>query len=208
MPATLSILGLYNFDDSIFDNFALPTDLVQDKDTLINNLIMECAEFEVLYTDPDFIKAAIGTWSNKMLPIWEKQYATTQFNYDPISNYDRNETWTDTDSRIIENNRTPNLTNTFSNGRVITDKQNSFENAGFVDATQTETSGNDVSTTIGTDNNVEMHSGNVVRTGHAYGNIGVTTSQEMIEQEREIVKYNMFDIIIDNFQERFCLMIY
>lgn len=208
MPATLSILGLFNFDDTIFDNFVLPTDLAPDKETLINNLIMECAEFEVLYTDPDFIKAAIGTWSNKMLPIWEKQLATTKFDYDPISNYDRNETWTDTDSRTIENNRTPNLTNTFANGRIITDKQNSFENAGFVDATQTETSGNDVSTTIGTDNNVEIHSGNVVRTGRAYGNIGVTTSQEMIEQEREVVKYNMFDIIIENFQERFCLMIY
>lgn len=193
MPkATLSILGLYNFDNTIFDNFALPAQINSEKDTLIDNLLMECAEFEILYADPDFMKSAIKAWSGSMVRVWEKLYNTTTFDYDPIANYDRNETWTDTDSRKIQNDRTPNLTNTQA--------QNSFENAGMVDAIK--------STEAGTDKNVEQHSGNIVHTGRAYGNIGVTTTQQMIEQERESVLFNMFQVIIDDFKMRFCLMIY
>ena len=50
MPkATLSILGLYNYDNTIFDDFALPAQMNTEKETLIDNLLMECAEFEILY---------------------------------------------------------------------------------------------------------------------------------------------------------------
>lgn len=208
MPATLSILGLYNYDNTIFDNFAIPTEMENDKETLIYNLLMECAEFEILYTDTDFIKAAIGTWSNKSLPVWEKEYATTQFEYDPIYNYDRHELFTDTDTRTIENDRTPNLVNTTNHGHTIVGQMNSFENAGLIDATGEINGGIDTQTTSGNDNYVESHSGAIVRDGRAYGNIGVTTTQQMIEQERNIVLFNMIDIIIEDFKERFCLMIY
>lgn len=40
------------------------------------------------------------------------------------------------------------------------------------------------------------------------GNIGVTTTQQMIEAERELVKFNVYDLIIDSFKQRFCLLCY
>ena len=43
---------------------------------------------------------------------------------------------------------------------------------------------------------------------HAYGNIGVTTTQEMIKQERKIDLFNVYDIIIEDFKMRFCILIY
>lgn len=209
MPkATLSILGLYNYDNTIFDDFALPAQMNTEKETLIDNLLMECAEFEILYADPDFMKQAIKVWSASMVRVWEKLYNTTTFDYDPIANYDRNETWTDTDTRKIQNDRTPNLTHTTLHGFTNTQAQNSFENAGMVDAIKSTDGGTDTVTDAGTDKNVEQHSGNIVHTGRAYGNIGVTTTQQMIEQERESVLFNMFHVIIDDFKMRFCLMIY
>ena len=186
---TLSILGLYRANPTLFDLMVLPEPLESDKETLINNLLMECAEFEVLYTDVEFMKWAIGQWSNKNLEVWEKEYNTTQFEYDPIANYDRHENWTDTGHNKTKS--TPKTTVTYQEGGYNT-------GSGLYTTNKTESGGTD-----------EVESWNDVgRTGRAYGNIGVTTTQQMIEQERESVKYNMFNVIIHDFQERFCLMIY
>ena len=60
MPkATLSILGLYNYDNSIFDDMQLPTALTGRKDEIKEDILLECAEFEILYPDSDFMKFAI-----------------------------------------------------------------------------------------------------------------------------------------------------
>ena len=46
------------------------------------------------------------------------------------------------------------------------------------------------------------------RNGRIHGNIGVTTSQKMIEEERRVSEFNIADYIIDSFKKRFCLLIY
>lgn len=40
------------------------------------------------------------------------------------------------------------------------------------------------------------------------GNIGVTTTQRMLEEERKTVLYNIYDIISEDFKKRFCIMVY
>lgn len=42
----------------------------------------------------------------------------------------------------------------------------------------------------------------------AYGNIGVTSTQELIKQQREIIDFNMVDFITDRFKNKFCLEVY
>lgn len=44
--------------------------------------------------------------------------------------------------------------------------------------------------------------------GRTHGNIGVTTSQQMIEAERKVSEFNIIDYITDSFKRRFCLMVY
>lgn len=46
------------------------------------------------------------------------------------------------------------------------------------------------------------------REHHAYGNIGVTTTQQMIQQEREIVQFDIYKFIVDDFKSEFCVMVY
>lgn len=85
----LSILGLYQHDHSLFDNLQLPAEFTSDdRETLINNLLMECAEFECAYPAFDFCKAAIGFWSKARLHVWQKLYNTMFFEYNPIWNKD------------------------------------------------------------------------------------------------------------------------
>ena len=91
MGATMSLIGLYLYNEQLFDGLKLPAGV--DKDNLVSNLLAECAEFEILYSDPEFLANMISVWSSKELPNWEKLYNTTVFEYDPISNYDRHEEW-------------------------------------------------------------------------------------------------------------------
>lgn len=41
-----------------------------------------------------------------------------------------------------------------------------------------------------------------------HGNIGVTSTQSMIKEQREVVQLNMTDVIINDFINRFCLKVY
>ena len=67
MPATMSLLGLYNWDSSILDGLIAPDGV--DRKTLINNLLRECAELEVLYPQPDAMKFFVSEWAKERLPV-------------------------------------------------------------------------------------------------------------------------------------------
>lgn len=49
----------------------------------------------------------------------------------------------------------------------------------------------------------------ITHTSRIHGNIGVTTSQQMLESELEVApKLNIMNIIIESFKNRFCLLVY
>lgn len=179
MPATMSLLGLYNWDNSILDGLIVPDGI--DKTALINNLLRECAELEIIYPQPDALKFFVGEWSRERLPVWEKLEATLKFEYDPISNYDRKEEWTD------ESNGT--------SAGTSENKTAGYNSAG-ADVPESKSS---ASSNANSKNK---------RTGRAYGNIGVTTTQKMIEEERRISEFDIDHIIINEFKKTFCLLIY
>lgn len=41
-----------------------------------------------------------------------------------------------------------------------------------------------------------------------YGNIGVTTTQQLIQEQRELVQFDLQKFIIDDFKQEFCLLVY
>lgn len=206
MRSTISIYGLYLFDNTLFDEFQIPERL--DRENLIDNLVMELAELEVLYPDSKMMKSAIGLWSKKEKPVWEKLIDTTEYEYNPISNYDRTENQKEKTTRDLN---TKTKTEEDMN-RKGTDKVDSFT-AGF-NSENPAYSGTEESTlgsgakTQGEANTDET--GTIEREFELrnFGNIGVTTTQEMIQQEREIVQFNVSNVIIQEFKQRFCLMIY
>ena len=162
----LSLLGLYQYNERLFDGLRLPKGV--NKDTFVDNLLAETAEFEILYPEPEFMANMIAVWSEKELPVWEKLEETLHYDYDPISNYDRHEESTNIGESL---------------GKV----------AGYNASDLVNSSG---------------ASTDVKRTARMWGNIGVTTTQQMIEEERRISQFNISDYIIDRFKRRFCLMIY
>ena len=298
--ATLSPLGLYRWDDTIFDLMQIPSAL--DKPTLIDNLLSETAELEVLYPNPVVFKNLVGVWSAKQIDIWNRLYATTQYEYNPIENYNRYETGSEDGSGRTTHSGTDTTADTTTYGgsdgrteaimqggsdtntRQMAEGGTESENttaqmalggqdvvtgadtkehwiAGF-DSTaeslvkdskdqdnattttaygKTESDAGSKTTNFGktesesdttaygkTENVTEQrtygqtiqkagnmtHGEQIATTNegthelHAHGNIGVTTTQKLIREQREVELFNLYDIIIEDFKMRFCILIY
>ena len=209
----LTIEGLYNYDNTLFDGFNVPEGLV--KQIAIDAILMRTRELEILYPDFTYMKNRITIWSNKYQNNWKKLYDTTILEYNPIENYDRIEDWTNIDIEQENNFRSNDINDTSDS--VITDsgsitEQNTAFNDGLKDHAKNITSNN-------TTNNVKKYTqengqDSIQRdlkhrkSGRAHGNIGVTTSQQMIQSERDLVVFNLYDVIAESFVENFCLMLY
>ena len=59
-----------------------------------------------------------------------------------------------------------------------------------------------------TGNDRESRNDNRRVSSRIHGNIGVTTSQQMIEAQREVAEFCMTEYIINDFIRRFCVMVY
>jgi hypothetical protein len=191
MRANLSILGLYNYDTSIFENLTLPDEL--DAATAIDSIVFDNAELEIMYPEPDTMKYLIGLWSRRETPIWKRMYDAMQLEYNPIENYNRSETWTDSETEETEANTETSGTNT-------------NQVAGF---NSEEFTNKDKGTGTGTEAGSGSRETSSTHTGNVSGNIGVTTSQQMLQQELDIApKLEIYKVISESFKKRFCLMVY
>lgn len=250
MRATIDFIGFYNYDNTLFDDFQVPSEI--NKQDLIDNILMETAELELIYADYDFLKYALNHFSRKMLNIWKKLYETTQYEYNAIHNYDKTEKIKVTFNENANSDRTKNRTALSSGDNTRTDNLTRKTEGTIIDTpTGTETTEEAVSaydsseytnrdktthtagiqTTQDTDN-TETNTGTVndvyendidedetetiddSRSGEhntettISGNIGVTTTQDMIAAERKIVQFNVIDKITTDIKNRFCILIY
>lgn len=195
----VTLATIYNFDPSIFDGVDFPSNIsVQD---FVDSLLMQCGEMPVLYSSPPLLKSLIQVWSNISQYSWNRLAATLTAEYNPIENYDRMEEWQD---NSINNSRYTNSTNNTSNGSTK-EQVYGYNNL------QTPAD-NSASTSASTSADTSDSAGNTTitgsRKGRAHGNIGVTTTQEMLESERRVAMFNFYDAVIRDFQKRFLIWVY
>lgn len=187
MRSTMSILGLYQWDDTIFDNMVLPDGL--DSSLAVDSILFECAELEIMYSDPDWMKALIGMWSERELPVWERLFKAISKEYDPLENYNRTEiaNQKDTGSSAASGSATTNH------------KVTGYNDGTLVDQNQD----------VGSSSSEGSSTLNTQRISNVKGNIGVTTSQQMLNQELDVAKRtDIYLYITESFKNRFCLMVY
>ena len=210
MQSTMSLLGMYNYDNSILDLLVLPEEL--DSNVVKDNLLMETAELELLYTNFGFMRQAIGSWSAKQLPIWNELYATTQYEYNPIWNKDGTIEETIERDITMTNNLTDEQTRDLS---ITNDSTNTGYVYGFNSSTEApadkailDHDSTDSGTITDTHTGTRRDAGSVTTKRTEQGNIGLTSTQELIRQQRDTVTFNIIDVIIKDFIDRFCLRIY
>lgn len=214
-------------DPTILDGMTIPEGL--DLDTLKNNIILECAELEILYSAPSFFRWAVDAWSLKESPTWEKMYKALQIEYNPLENYDRAEEWTENGTHSTADNWTETkdtkaTTNSSGQSSASENRNDDHYVTGYnsnalvkqsSDTGITGTTGNNTGSATGTEKGTDTHSGTTSgnttgsRNGRIHGNIGVTTSQQMLKAEFDLAPdVNMYNIITRSFRNRFCLLIY
>ena len=219
--AKLSIFGLWTYDNTVLDGLTANLPSFEDADenvhtldgsVLVDNILLEYGELEILYPDPDFCKMAITAWALKQKDVWQELFDTMFYDYDPIENYYRKEHWTDdfTHGHKKDTDLTHGHKITMDVEDTTVNSVTGYNGSTFADHDKSVFSNKDTETHSGKDSTSETNSGkdSDVRDGYARGNIGVMSTQQMIEMQRETVAFNMYDTIMQEFKERFCIMIY
>lgn len=139
---------------------------------------------------------------------WIKLWNTLNFEYNPIENYNMKESSTDTrdgstdNTDTIKNTRTVSETTTVTNDSTVDNSIYGFNSTTSVDSDSSIGTTNGTSTKNTTDGDDETRSVTTTvsdKNEHALtrsGNIGVTTTQQMITQERELVLWKFFDEVV------------
>ncbi len=187
MQASLTVLGLWQYDNTILGGFVTPASI---QPNILRDLIFtEAGELETIYPNPEIFKQILSSWSQSKLLDWNRIEKALTAEYSPIENYDRTEEHKDDYTRKLTekgNSETETKKAAFnSNTLVTTDADSSDDQRNYT----------------GGDNRVI----NI----RAHGNIGVTTNQTMIRAEIEMrTKYNLYEIIVNDFVNKFCVGVY
>ncbi len=226
MPQSkITLIGMEHYlnpEHSIFEELTLPDGI--DKDTLIGAIFLRCQEFEVLYSNPEFMIQAVKLWGMKNYWTFDRWVKLINKEYDPLFNKDYHE-----DIDIIHKGKSNNsgksedksdFTRT-DNLRMeedsnVTHSEKAYNDSDFV-ATSKDVTDGEIKNT-GTQRNAGANNGTYENKNlneyqdthktHGYGNIGVTAAQILFMKETEVASWNMYEHIADLFASEFCLMIY
>lgn len=187
------VSDLYNNDNKFvrtmtisatwFDAYAAGVDLQFKHDYYCKTLLP-------IYTNIGDVVADVQTFLNSNAYKIEGLYQSTIQEYSMIENYDMEETQTNT------GNVTTNSSTTA--GTTVTNNVTTYNNDTLRTKDNSVNSGTDTATATVTDT-----TGHILR---RHGNIGVTTSQQMIESERKLINVEFCKIVSDMINEFICEM--
>ena len=229
--ARLTLWGIYQYDKTLFDNIVLPDGI--DKDNLVADIMRNSGDLYPYHQVPEYLKQNITYWFARRLFDFERMYEALRVEYSPIENYDRKEdikreykdSGTDTETLTLGSSTTSKNTGTdtntlqgggstekgvsayneegYTNREKDTETQNSTNTQQY-DSTVTNTkSGSDMTKTDYGKQRTETENTRI------HGNIGVTTSQQMIESEMSLrAMYDIYKIISREFEREFLVQIY
>ena len=228
MEARLTLSGMLKADPYLFDNMQLPTpptaanigmEAAQiraawtiDKTTLINYISMRSASMSLVFPDMGYMRMAIHTWSAMHLENWQRLFNTWFFKYNPLWNKDGkfNTTTTDIKTGSGESSAESESSTTGENTHFVhgydSNTVTTPDSLTWTHSDRDNTSADAENSASGSYENSERLEHRENRTEQ--GNIGVTTTQQMIKEERESAMFNLYDVIAESFIRFFCIAIY
>lgn len=159
---------------------------------------------------------------------WQRLYTALTADYNPIDNYSMTESGQDTRTNTGTQStsgtqsgtekETPNLTTTSTGENNSSGGLYGFNSAESVPSDTTHGTNTNMNTQSGTVNTETGGTSSTIRTDdltennvHTFtrsGNIGVTTSQQMIESELELRKKQFYEIVFHDIINYVCLHVY
>lgn len=202
-----SICQLYGYEE-VFKDIDINNNL--DKDTLINSIMDVCGMNEPIYPEIEILQIKVQYFFKKHKEQFDKLVYLYSLKYDndynPIWNKDGTKTHIETTERI-KDNTVDNLHNSLINDASEDINQvSAYDSNGFSNDSKT------------TNTNKRNESGNNNTKGNEKetiklsiediekGNIGVTTTADMINQEIDLQsKFNVYEVIARMFFDELCL---
>lgn len=129
-------------------------------------------------------------------------------NYEPREKSVVNGSTSRDNTGTVQTDETSNSTTTNSENATTENSENSNSNSNTaLNNNITETVNNNNATTDNTTADTNL---NITETYNesTEGSIGVITSEDMLQQERSVALFNMYQIIVDDFKQQFCLLLY
>lgn len=207
-----------------FSGASVPAPL--DVETVKSAIMVRCGLLTPVFNDPDTCTASFTQWFIEKQWTFEHLIAIVQAEYDPIENVfeERTETtehghtetrsggYKDTeggkDQRDITNSGTDTTTNTISaynSGTYQPDNQSSTLHGHAMD--DDVTYGHTLEREYKSDK--MTHGGKDVFTVKRHGNVGITSADELIEQELKLLKhFDIYKYIAELFENDNMIMIY
>lgn len=200
--AKITMVGMMNYCEAnninLWAGLDLPTGM-SDTDFKAA-VVLRGGEFEVLYPDPDYFAGAIGAWSQMRKHTFERWVKALAIDYDPLENYNRQESWSDNKSTQREENGTTVDSRSSTNENKVSAFDSSDYNPKEKDTGASAGLSSSQSTGRGTEGS--MH------TGIVKGNIGTMTSQKMLTDELEVARFSLYEEAADLFCSDFLVYTY
>lgn len=213
--ARISLYGFYQYDNTLFDGVVLPSGM--DRDILIADIMRTSGDLYTYYQVPEQLKRNITFWFSRRLFDFERMFQALRAEYSPIENYDRKESikresrnsGSDTETLTLGSKSKQTL-----GGNDSTETQvSAYNETGFSDRDKETTTYDTVTENIssGTDTTKKDYGLNRTESEETriHGNIGVTTSQQMINEEMKLrARYDIYRVIAMEFEREFLVQIY
>lgn len=194
----VSLLDLLTADPEMLNDIVLPEEI--DRETLVNQILFEGCTLYPIYQDPILFKRMVEHYFVMRLQIHEELAKTLEYSYNPLENYDRIEDRERTGDGTEAYERKRNLTgNATTEEQVSAYNENTYQPQAKTITNSGDNEGEKLSRKTG-EKGIE-HS-------RIHGNIGVTTSQQMLEEQRRVVKFSLYEFIAAHFLKTFMIGLY
>ncbi len=194
---TINLMNLLQLDNKLLDEYVLDDRL--DRDLLNAEIMRECGNMMPLYTDTTAFKYFTGIWFKSYAKIIKELIDTTEYEYNPIENYDRyeegNVEYDNEKNTQQTRNRNPNIT--------TETKTSAYNSDTYQPQSTTSENGSESETIHNTGNDTNTEKRNL----HIHGNIGVTTTQQMIDSQRNTVQFNVYNWIVSKYSSQMFVLV-
>lgn len=207
---------MYDYDNNIFNDIYVKG---VSQEQFIEHFLLSYGDLTPVYQDPKYLRRHVASVSRSLQWTIAHLWEIAQLEYNPIENYDRMESWTDSGNGTFQKGKVDaeetyqkgTATTTFSKISDATHKVAAF-NSNTPEVANTDNitdSGSDTqsftpdTTTGSVTNGLDESTTSGTHEGRIHGNIGVTTSQQMMQAEIDLSKaYNFLDEICKLFADR------
>lgn len=202
-----NVCNLYGYDE-VFKDIEINEKL--DKDTLINSIMDVCGMNEPIYPEIEILQIKVQYFFKKHKEQFDKLVYLYSLKYDkdynPIWNKDGTKTHSETTERIKDNTVDNSHNNSINDNGEDINQVSAYDSSGFSNDSKTTNtnnrneSGND-KTSGKEKENIKLTIEDIEK-----GNIGVTTTADMINQEIDLQsKFNVYELIARMFFDELCL---